>query len=66
MGGVRINTNAQAMDLFTNKPIPGLYAAGEVTGGVHGAVRLGSCATVDCLVFGRIAGKNAAAEKPWG
>ncbi|HOL59407.1 MAG TPA: flavocytochrome c [Syntrophales bacterium] len=65
MGGVRINTKAQAIDLFTNQPILGLYAAGEVTGGVHGAVRLGSCATVDCLVFGRIAGQNAAQEKPW-
>jgi len=44
--------------------IPGLYAAGEVTGGVHGAVRLGSCAFVDCIVMGRTAGKNAAAEAP--
>jgi flavocytochrome c len=66
MGGVNINTKAQAMDLMTDKPIPGLYAAGEFAGGVHGAVRLGSCATLDCLIFGRIAGQNAAAEKPWG
>jgi len=65
MGGININTNAQALDVMTDKPIPGLYAAGEVTGGVHGAVRLGSCAVIDCLVFGRIAGKNAAAEKNW-
>lgn len=43
--------------------IPGLYAAGEVTGGVHGGDRLGSCAVTDCIVMGRIAGKNAAAEK---
>ena len=66
MGGVGINVKAQALDLITSEPIPGLYAAGEATGGVHGAVRLGSCATVDCLVFGRIAGQNAAAEKSWG
>ncbi|HBJ74078.1 MAG TPA: hypothetical protein DDY86_00730, partial [Syntrophaceae bacterium] len=37
MGGLNINTNAQALDVMTDKPIPGLYAAGEVTGGVHGA-----------------------------
>ena len=45
------------MDL---QPIPGLFAAGEVTGGVHGACRLGSCATADCLVNGRVAGQSAA------
>ncbi len=66
MGGINMNTKAQATDVMTDKPIPGLYAAGEVTGGVHGAVRLGSCATLDCLIFGRIAGQNAAAEKAWG
>jgi succinate dehydrogenase/fumarate reductase flavoprotein subunit len=66
MGGVNMNVKAQATDVMTDKPIAGLYCAGEVTGGVHGAVRLGSCATLDCLVFGRIAGRNAAAEKPWG
>jgi flavocytochrome c len=61
MGGVRINTRAQVIDL-DGRPIAGLYAAGEVTGGIHGACRLGSCAIIDCLVFGRIAGKNAAAR----
>lgn len=66
MGGVRINPKAQAIDVADDKPIPGLYAAGEAVGGIHGAVRLGSCATLDCLFFGRIAGKNAAAEKAWG
>lgn len=65
MGGVCINAKAQALDIETNEPIAGLYCAGEVTGGVHGAVRLGSCATVDCLVFGRIAGRNAAQEDEW-
>ena len=48
------------------KPVKGMYAAGEVTGGVHGAVRLGSVAMADCVVFGRIAGRNAAKEKAWG
>ena len=61
MGGVQINKKAQVMDL-DHRPIKGLYAAGEVTGGVHGACRLGSCAIIDCLVFGRIAGQNAAAS----
>jgi flavocytochrome c len=58
MGGVQINTRAQVIGL-DQKPIKGLYAAGEVTGGVHGACRLGSCAITECLVFGRIAGKSA-------
>ena len=41
--------------------IPGLFAAGEVTGGVHGANRLGGNAVADIIVFGRIAGEQAAA-----
>jgi succinate dehydrogenase/fumarate reductase flavoprotein subunit len=61
MGGILINAKAQVIDL-SNQPMKGFYAAGEVTGGVHGACRLGSCAIADCLVFGRIAGKNAAEE----
>jgi flavocytochrome c len=63
MGGVQINVRGQVVDL-DQVPIGGLYAAGEVTGGVHGACRLGSCAITECLVFGRIAGRNAAADKP--
>jgi len=59
MGGVQINEYAQVNSLPDYQPIPGLYAAGEVTGGVHGASRLGSNAIVDCLVFGRIAGRSA-------
>ena len=61
MGGVEINVRGQVIDLDQN-PVPGLYAAGEVTGGIHGACRLGSCAVTECFVFGRIAGRNAAAE----
>lgn len=64
MGGLVIDNTAQVMG-FDFKPVKGLYAAGEVTGGVHGAVRLGGVAMADCVVFGRIAGKNAAKEKPW-
>ena len=62
MGGVRIDTDARVLDL-EGHPIDGLYAAGEVTGGVHGACRLGSCAITECLVFGRIAGRNAAGSR---
>ncbi len=61
MGGVQIDENARVIDI-NQQPIPRLYAAGEVTGGIHGACRLGSCAVTECLVFGRIAGQNAAAE----
>ena len=63
MGGVQINIKAQVINL-DQEPVKGLYAAGEVTGGVHGACRLGSCAITECLVFGRIAGRNAAGESP--
>jgi fumarate reductase (cytochrome) len=59
MGGVLINGRAQAL-AKDGKPIPGLYAAGEVTGGVHGANRLGGNSTVETVVFGRIAGREAA------
>ncbi len=59
MGGVVINTNAQVLN-EAGEVIPGLYAAGEVTGGIHGGNRLGGNAIVDCLVFGRIAGENCA------
>ncbi|MGA3126180.1 MAG: flavocytochrome c [Candidatus Korobacteraceae bacterium] len=65
MGGLNINTQAQVTDVSTDQPIPGLYAAGESVGGVHGAVRLGTVSGPTCLIFGRIAGRNAAAEKPW-
>ena len=59
MGGLKINEKAQVLDA-NNNVIKGLYAAGEVTGGIHGANRLGGNAVVDTVVFGRIAGKNAA------
>lgn len=62
MGGLIINTQAQVLNAF-GEPIQGLWAAGEATGGVHGEVRLGTVAIADCIVFGRIAGKSAAAAK---
>mmetsp|Transcript_11826 Transcript_11826/g.32801 ORF Transcript_11826/g.32801 Transcript_11826/m.32801 type:complete len:510 (-) Transcript_11826:98-1627(-) len=62
MGGLHIDENAQVQNL-DGKPIQGLYAAGEVAGGVHGGDRLGSCATLDCLAFGRIAGHQAATAR---
>ena len=60
MGGLKINTNTEVLKA-DGSVIPGLFAAGEVTGGVHGANRLGSNAVADFTVFGRIAG--AAASK---
>jgi len=59
MGGLQISTNAQVLDK-NGKPIPGLYAAGEVTGCTHGTNRLGGNAYTDIMVFGRIAGEQAA------
>ncbi|BBF41642.1 fumarate reductase flavoprotein subunit [Lachnospiraceae bacterium KM106-2] len=59
MGGVKINTNTEVLDA-NNKVIKGLYAAGEVTGGIHGTNRLGGNALTDTVVFGRIAGEKAA------
>ena len=60
MGGLVTDKECRVLDVRTYKPIPGLYAAGEATGGVHGAVRLGSVAILDCLVYGRVAGQTAA------
>lgn len=64
MGGIMVNAQAQVVNL-DDEIIPGLYAAGEVTGGTHGACRLGTVATTDCIVCGRIAGQNAAKEESW-
>lgn len=58
MGGVKINTDAQVIST-KGEVISGLYACGEVTGGIHGTNRLGSDAIADIIVFGRIAGRNA-------
>lgn len=58
MGGIEINENAQVLNPAGNV-IEGLFAAGEVTGGIQGTNRLGSNALADITVFGRIAGQNA-------
>ena len=58
MGGVKINTAAQVINT-EGQPIPGLFAAGEVTGGVHGGNRLGGNAVADIVIFGRIAAESA-------
>ena len=63
MGGVMINNNAQVISATTHAPIKGLYAGGEVTGGVHGASRLGTVAVIDALTFGMIAGEQFAKMK---
>ena len=60
MGGLKINTAAEVIST-AGAPIPGLFAAGEVTGGIHGANRLGGNAVADIVVFGRIAGASAVA-----
>ncbi len=60
-GGLGINSDAQVIDLG-GRPIPHLFAAGEVCGGVHGASRLGSCSLTECIIFGRIAGQKAAED----
>ena len=58
MGGLKINTDTQVIGK-DGKPIPGFFAAGEVTGGVHGKNRLGGNSISETITFGRIAGANA-------
>ena len=58
MGGLKIDSQTHVLNT-EGQIIPGLYAAGEVTGGVHGGNRLGGNAVADIIVFGRIAGENA-------
>lgn len=61
MGGVKINTDAQVIGK-DDKAIPALYAAGEVTGGLHGKNRIGGNAVADIIIFGRQAGTQAATK----
>jgi len=60
MGGLKINTNTQVLK-EDGSVIKGLYAAGEVTGGIHGANRIGGNAVADIIIFGRQAGAQSAA-----
>ena len=62
MGGVRIDTLCRVYN-ESGEIIENLYAAGEVTGGIHGTNRLGGNALTDTIVFGRIAGESAALQK---
>jgi len=59
MGGLEVDKDAKVISGKTGKAIPGLYAAGEVAGGVHGNNRLGGNSLLDCVVFGRVAAKDA-------
>jgi succinate dehydrogenase/fumarate reductase flavoprotein subunit len=59
MGGILINERSEVLDVSGNS-IGGLWAAGEVTGGVHGENRLGGSSLLECVVFGRIAGNQIA------
>ena len=59
MGGLKIDPQTRVLK-EDGTVIPGLFAAGEVTGGVHGGNRLGGNAVADIVVFGRIAGEQAA------
>lgn len=60
MGGLEINDRAEVLDT-NHKVIPGLYACGEIAGGVHGANRLGGSSLLGCVVFGRVAGDSSSA-----
>lgn len=59
MGGLKITEYGRVLRV-DEEEVPGLFAAGEATGGVHGANRLGGNSLLDCVVFGRLAGENAA------
>ncbi|KAI9636392.1 FAD binding domain-containing protein [Dioszegia hungarica] len=61
MGGLEIGTDSAVMDA-NDKAIPGLFACGELAGGVHGANRLGGSSLLGCVVFGRVAGDSAASH----
>jgi hypothetical protein len=58
MGGIRVAPDTSVLTP-DGKPVAGLFAAGEVMGGVHGENRLGGSSLLDCVVFGRVAGRKA-------
>lgn len=64
-GGALINGKAQAIDILTEKPIQGAYVCGEAAAGTFGYIRLTACSSLDCGIFGMIAGENVIKEKPW-
>lgn len=61
MGGVLINERSEVLKT-AGETIPGVWAAGEVTGGLHGENRLGGSSLLECVVFGRIAATQVAAK----
>lgn len=61
MGGIEINDKAQVLNA-EHKPFEGLYACGELAGGVHGANRLGGSSLLGCVVYGRVAGDGSSQE----
>ena len=61
MGGLKIDTKARVINKEGNI-IPGLYAAGEVAGGIHAGNRLGGNALIDIFTYGRIAGQSVAEQ----
>jgi flavocytochrome c len=64
MGGLHTTNKGECIDQ-NNNIIKGLYAAGEIGGGTHGACRLGSCAVADCLVYGRVTAQEAVKLDAW-
>jgi succinate dehydrogenase/fumarate reductase flavoprotein subunit len=62
MGGLKIDTDARVIRSSSDKPIKFLYGAGEINGGVHGRNRLGGSSLLDCIVYGRVAGRTASRE----
>jgi fumarate reductase flavoprotein subunit len=58
MGGLKFNSKTQVINV-KGEPIKGLFAAGEVTGGLHGKNRLAGNSLLECVVFGRIAGQES-------
>lgn len=59
MGGIKVNTQAEVLNK-EHQPIEGLYAAGELAGGLHGTNRIGGNSVAEIIVFGRQAGQQAA------
>jgi succinate dehydrogenase/fumarate reductase flavoprotein subunit len=62
MGGLEVDLNSSVIDTNGNA-ITGFYASGELAGGIHGNNRLGINSLLDCVVFGRVVGKQAAKAK---
>ncbi|EEB9537554.1 FAD-binding protein [Salmonella enterica] len=63
-GGAMINSEARPLDVVIEQPIPGIFVCGEASAGSYGYIRLTACGSLDCGVFGMIAGENAAKETP--